>query len=316
MGSEESKSIPGQKKSFRDVYARASNNENLSPRTSIFKFGTFGELAGSLGILFAQGVISWFLYGVLGVFLYFATTEWVDDQAQLLIYEIVKLICLTISVFLVTRVFEEDGMAVLGIARGHRSFLDFSIGFAISCVVLTFEFLGSLAIGSVSINTSAWQDNSIFTILTNTLLSLMIFCFVGWSEELVSRGFHLRVISRGLNRPLAILLSSAIFSFLHRNNDGITFVKLVFIFVHGLIYALATIRTGQLWLAIGLHAGWDFFVVVFWGSPISDLNLFTLFDIRVYSSFFSFYLTAIQNSVMMGILVFLYTKKKVAKLDW
>jgi membrane protease YdiL (CAAX protease family) len=146
---------------------------------------------------------------------------------------------------------------------------------------------------------------------------LIVFLFVGWSEELLSRGFHLRLISKGLNRPLGIILSAFIFSYLHRNNPDITLGGLVFIFLFGIVFAFAFLRTGQLWLAIGLHAGWDFFVVVFWGTPISDLNVFHLMNINFNAFPFSGFLLEIFELCIVAVCIYFYTSPRHVKLvDW
>ena len=58
-----------------------------------------------------------------------------------------------------------------------------------------------------------------------------------------------------------------------------TWMGLAFIFCAGLLLVYAYLRTGQLWLSIGLHTGWNFFViVVFFGTPVNSLRLFSLMD--------------------------------------
>jgi hypothetical protein len=60
---------------------------------------------------------------------------------------------------------------------------------------------------------------------------------------------------------------------------------LLYVLGTSLLFAYAYLKTGPLWLSIGLHAGWDFFVVVvFYGSPIGNLNIFHLMDLGVRSS--------------------------------
>lgn len=312
---ESQKSNLNQSSSFQDVYARAEQRKNQYPRTSITKFGSFGELAGGLGILFAQGIISWFLIGVLSVFLYIASSEWVNEQAKHLIFEIVKLISFTISVFLLTKVFEEEGLRALGLKTSRRSFKDFIAGFGIACFVLAMDFLLSTALGLIKIE-YLWTGKSPSALAINIFLTLILFCFVGWSEELFSRGFQLRIISRALNRPLGIMLSSAYFSYLHRDNEGMTTAGLVFIFAIGVTLSLATIRTGQLWLAMGLHAGWDFFVASFWGTAISDLRVFSLFSVSTYYPSFGKLTVRLLEVVVIGVIILLYSKnRKIEDLD-
>lgn len=102
-------------------------------------------------------------------------------------------------------------------------------------------------------------------------------------EEALFRGLFLGILVRGLRVGLAIVLSSAIFSIVHflkapdqtttsvQWNSGFVSLAHSFdqfgepmlvlagfttLFVIGLVLAHARIRTGSLWLPIGLHAGW------------------------------------------------------------
>jgi membrane protease YdiL (CAAX protease family) len=150
-------------------------------------------------------------------------------------------------------------------------------------------------------------------------VTLVIFCFVGWSEELLSRGFHFRVFSKGLNLPLGVILSSLYFSYLHRHNPGASFDYLLFIFVAGLMFSFAFLRTGQLWLAMGLHAGWDFFItVIFNEGGINRLKIFSLMDIR-YVNFPARYIAVIELFLLgvITLLVYFYTiNRKPEPLEW
>ncbi len=135
----------------------------------------------------------------------------------------------------------------------------FRAGLFISFSLLAIQFLFYQALGWTAIVGFAWQNMSLGNVLWNLIATFIIFSFTGWSEELLSRGYHLPDFSNGFNKFLGILLSSLIFTYLHHNNKGITIGDLIFIFLFGVLMSYAFFRTGQLWLAIGLHAGWDFF---------------------------------------------------------
>jgi hypothetical protein len=47
-------------------------------------------------------------------------------------------------------------------------------------------------------------------------------------------------------------------------------------FLAGLFLAYGWMRTRQLWLSFGLHAGWNFFEAVAFGFPVSGLQTFSL----------------------------------------
>lgn len=300
-----------------DIYDRSSPVKKPLPRTSISKFGSFGDAMSSLGKLVGQVVLYIILFTMLFILLVPGPEGWGSDQIYLAIAELVKLTCLTISVFIVIKAFDESEIVELGLKLNRRGLSDFLFGFTIILLIFVFEFVVYWVSGWLKIEHPAWETQSFTSVFWNMIAVLLIFIFVGWSEELFSRGFHLRLISKGLNRPLGIILSSAIFSYFHRNNSGITKLDLFFIFVFGVIMCFALLRSGQLWLAMGIHTGWDFFVAIFWGVPISDLRLFHLFDIKLsYQPAFYFLMRIIELAAMM-ILIRAYTaNRKVEINDW
>ncbi|MFZ5923343.1 MAG: CPBP family intramembrane glutamic endopeptidase [Chloroflexota bacterium] len=143
-------------------------------------------------------------------------------------------------------------------------------GIAITFIVIGTTFIVFLGLGWIQIDGFARDILSLSTVLLNVAGMFFVFAMVGWSEELLSRGFHFRVIERGLNRFWGVFLSSAMFSYLHRNNPDITWGDLIIIFFFGLIMVYAYQKTDNLWLPIGLHAGWDFFVVTIFGEFRSE----------------------------------------------
>jgi len=294
---------------YSDIYDKPNIEKNPLPRLSIFKFGSFGDVLTNGGKLVVQGLISSFLFIMLLLLLVAAATE-NNDQYFLAAYEIVALVCTTISVFLVVKIFDDSNISELGLQLNRQAFLDFLFGFIIIFLIFALEFLFLWATGLLKIEHIAWETQSVASILPKIFGVLLIFIFVGWNEELLSRGFHLRIISKGLNRPLGIILSSAIFSYAHHNNPEATPGYLLFIFIFGVMLSLAFLRTGQLWLAVGLHAGWDFCVTIFGGTAISDLKLFHLFEYRLeYNPLFYLFIKIIILSIIL-ILIRVYTSNR------
>lgn len=246
-------------------------------RTSIYDYGSFGDLVRNGLKIVGQSIIAWFLFAILLILLVDPAAE-THPAYYLATAEIVRLVCVTISVFLAVKVFDGSDLVDIGLKLDRLAFRDFFVGFAAVALVFGVEFVSYIGLGWLSVVHAAWETLSFSAIFWNIVVVLVIFVFTGWSEELLSRGFHLRVISKGLNRPLGIILSSVVFSWLHHNNPDMNARAYFFIFLFGIVCALAFLRTGQLWLAMGLHAGWDFFVVILWGTPISGLRLFHLMD--------------------------------------
>lgn len=303
-----------------DIYARPSASNSHAPRTSIFQFGTFGDFISNAGKLLGQSIVFYTIFFMVGIplFLFFGPKEWFGDQVYLAVREIVRLICYTISVFMVAKVLDDSEIADLGLKINRRAVHDFFAGLTIVLIILFMHFLLSLGAGWIVIQDFVWQRMSLGGVLGNILVTFIIFCFVGWSEELLSRGFHFRVFSKGLNLPLGVILSSLYFSYMHRNNPGASFDYLLFVFVAGLIFSFAFLRTGQLWLAMGLHTGWDFFItVIFNEGGINGLKIFSLMDIG-YVNYPTRHL--VFDLFLLGaitLLVYLYTiNRKLEPLEW
>jgi CAAX protease family protein len=84
------------------------------------------------------------------------------------------------------------------------------------------------------------------------------FVCVGLSEEFLFRGYAQYTLARGIGFwPAAIVLSLA-FGAAHLGNQGEGIVGAANVAVTGLVFALALRRTGNLWLAVGWHASFDF----------------------------------------------------------
>jgi membrane protease YdiL (CAAX protease family) len=127
----------------------------------------------------------------------------------------------------------------------------------------------------------AWEFDPVNVVVSNVLITFVAFIFVAWNEELLSRGYQLQTIASGINLFWAVIISSAVFGLLHLGNPNATWVSAAGIFFAGIFLAYGYIRTGQLWLSMGLHLGWNFFEGVVFGFPVSGLNIYRLIRIDV-----------------------------------
>jgi len=110
-----------------------------------------------------------------------------------------------------------------------------------------------------------------------------------------------------------------VFAYWHIHNLGATPGYLIFVFFFGVLMSYAFFRTGQLWLAIGLHAGWDFFAgIVFGGTPINGLDIFHLMNIKyLYQFSIGYYGTDIIVLLLMAVFInHTCSHQKPEPLDW
>ncbi|MDE1466354.1 CPBP family intramembrane glutamic endopeptidase [Aurantiacibacter sp. D1-12] len=101
---------------------------------------------------------------------------------------------------------------------------------------------------------------------------MIIFVFglyAGFFEEVVTRGIILRWLEEFAGTWIALALSSLFFGFMHASNDNATFFSSLAISIEaGILLGAAYILTRSLWLAIGIHAGWNV-VQALWDIPVS-----------------------------------------------
>ncbi|HEY6770632.1 MAG TPA: type II CAAX endopeptidase family protein [Candidatus Sulfotelmatobacter sp.] len=109
------------------------------------------------------------------------------------------------------------------------------------------------------------------TILTATIAWSLAFVIVGLAEEFAFRGYLQFTLTTGMGFwPSAILLS-ALFGLAHAGNPGESKSGLISVVLFALLFCLFLRRTGNLWWAVGFHAGWDWGQTFFYGVPDSGL---------------------------------------------
>jgi membrane protease YdiL (CAAX protease family) len=67
---------------------------------------------------------------------------------------------------------------------------------------------------------------------------------------------------------IAALMMNLIFSLVHILNPAFSILAAVFLFIHGLLYTVAYLKTRSLWTPIGLHMAWNFTQ-----GPVAGMNV-------------------------------------------
>ena len=120
--------------------------------------------------------------------------------------------------------------------------------------------------GSLSLGVTALSPG---TVLVSGASWAAVFLVVGLFEELLLRGYLQATLARGLGFWPAACLLSGLFAAMHRNNPGETPLGLAAVGCFGLFFCYTLRRTGDLWLAVGFHASWDWSESFLYGVPNS-----------------------------------------------
>ena len=224
--------------------------------------------------------ILYILFGVI-VFNIAALLPFGTGSFSLLMQQVLNLVVVTGSVYVARRWLDKRSFESLGLSLSRQTWIDILAGIGITFVQMGFIYIIMLAFGWLTFEGFAWQFDPISTVITGVLTYFIVFIFVGWNEELMSRGYHLQTIASGLNLFWGVVISSAVFGIAHLGNPNATWVSAAGIFFAGIYLAYGYIRTKQLWLPIGLHIGWNFFEGVGFGFPVSGLDIYALLRIKI-----------------------------------
>jgi membrane protease YdiL (CAAX protease family) len=99
------------------------------------------------------------------------------------------------------------------------------------------------------------------------------FFLIGLEEEFRYRGYALRTLASGIGFWPAAIVLAALFGWSHLGNRGETWTGAFNAGVGALFLCLLLRRTGDLWMAIGFHAAWDWAESFFYGVPDSGATV-------------------------------------------
>lgn len=93
------------------------------------------------------------------------------------------------------------------------------------------------------------------------------------NEELLFRGYPFQRLVEGWGPVGAVALLSGLFGLMHLGNPDPTVLSTVNTMLAGVLLAVAYLRTRGLWLPIGLHFAWNFWMGPALGFPVSGMEL-------------------------------------------
>jgi membrane protease YdiL (CAAX protease family) len=168
-----------------------------------------------------------------------------------------------------TRFVERRPAASIGLVREHRS-RTFLFGVLTGIVMAIAIVAGGWIAGGYSAGAFAIAFHSPSALGAAAILFL---CFSLQSsvEEILFRGWMLSAIAAKFGVAIAVVVSSAVFTFLHYDpRAGWLFAINVFLFA---VFACCwAMRTGSIWGVMGWHAGWNWLLAVGFEMRVTGLD--------------------------------------------
>jgi len=158
--------------------------------------------------------------------------------------------------------------------------LDFLKGGGLAVLVLGVIFAFSLLVGSIRVEGFARPAPEGSGVVAYLVGALVAFLVVGFYEELMFRGYVLQRLNERVGRGVAIVVSSLIFALMHGANPGADWFGIFNTTIIAVILSVLYFRTGSLWMPIGFHFAWNFFLGYVYSLPVSGLPIYGVLDVK------------------------------------
>ena len=252
----------------------SSKNEKKSPNfiwaiilSLIFMYG--GSLIGSLATVPLYLALS-------NVPLFFNNQDLLSLLITLFSFAFISLL-----IFFRVKVIEKRSLSSIGFNKNNW-LKKYSLGFLIGLVMMSIIVLILLLFRYITVEKNPIQPVGVSAI-SSVLVILFGWIIQGATEEIVTRGWLLNVLSTKYNIGVGLLISSTLFGLMHLTNPNVNYIAVINIILVGLFYGLYVIKTNDLWAVCGMHSAWNFAQGNIFGFEVSglDVSVGSLIDLNL-----------------------------------
>lgn len=153
--------------------------------------------------------------------------------------------------------------------QGPHAFEEFLAGAALGVIYIT-VVMGVLALFG------GYQVTGV-AITTGLVVGLMLGVGAAFAEEVLFRGFMLRLLDKAYGTPTALTVVALLFGLIHLLNGVTTgevswWGAVAIVLEAGFLLNAAYCLTRRLWFVIGLHLAWNFMLSGVFGLPVSGID--------------------------------------------
>lgn len=193
-----------------------------------------------------------------------------DERSGLFLNGAISLIPAVLIGWLCGKYFDRVPFKALGTSFTNRWLTHFFGGLLAGALTISFAVYVAIVFGGLKLvpNDSYSQDQ----ILTSILTSFLVLAVAAAFEEVLFRGYFLQTFNRSGLAWVAILLTSVFFGLLHIGNPNAGIISTANTILAGIWFAVAYLKTRDLWFVWGMHWMWNWFQGSVFGIEISGLT--------------------------------------------
>ncbi|MCZ2154192.1 MAG: CPBP family intramembrane metalloprotease [Bryobacterales bacterium] len=168
---------------------------------------------------------------------------------------------------LVMRIYYHTPVWAVGLVWNSDAARNLGIGLLVGVSAGVLVTLIPVALGSLR-----WEASGSPFSLGALMMFLALILLGAIGEEVLFRGFPLQRLTETFGAAPAVVVTSLVFGWMHTGNLSFTGLAFLNTILWGMVFAAAWLKSRDLWLPIGLHAGWN------WILPLLGVELsgFTL----------------------------------------
>jgi membrane protease YdiL (CAAX protease family) len=218
-----------------------------------------------LGLVLRVGLF--ILIGWLSLQIFGLTLFWITGS---------PMIASTMAVFaaaclanaITVRVYERGKLSALGLGWSHTSSNEFLLGLGSGAGAASLVLLLPVASGVASFEKVPGSEH----VVASLIFVSFVLLFGAFGEEMLFHGYAFQLLIRRLGAFATILPAAVLFGVAHMDNPSSSWLGIGNTMLWGVLFGYAYLRTGALWLPIGLHYGWNVALPLF-GANLSGFTM-------------------------------------------
>lgn len=141
-----------------------------------------------------------------------------------------------------------------------------AIGLAAGAALNGALVMGAMATGSLKLTLGSID----IPVLIGYIVAILL---QAGGEELICRLFIMGKLRRRYKSPIiAIAVNSLFFTVFHLGNPGINAASILNLIAVSILFSLVVFYSGNIWIAIMLHAAWNYTQTIIFGLPNSGMS--------------------------------------------
>jgi membrane protease YdiL (CAAX protease family) len=218
-----------------------------------------------LGLILRVGLfvlIGWLALNVFGLVLFQLT------ESKVITATMATFAAACLANAITVRIYERGQLSALGLGWAKTSSREFLLGLASGAGAAALVLLLPISSGAAYFEKVPASEH----VWASVAFVCFVLLFGAFGEEMLFHGYAFQLLIRRVGAFATILPAAVLFGIAHIGNEHSNGLGIGNTMLWGVLFGYAYLRTGALWLPIGLHFGWNVVIPLF-GANLSGFTM-------------------------------------------